>query len=259
MFDAVLRPRTIAKGRSTRGAVVSLGVHILILGGVMWLSSRPREEKAADPEVTFFNPAGKGLPGKPPLPLGKPDGRIEPPKPDKPKAPKKDAFMKPRDPNAQLPKPATSAADSGGAADDIYGDPSGDPSGVPWGDPNGTPGAGSPTGEMPPPPPPPAPEPPKPQNAVIPFGAGMERPHKVAGPDPTYTREAREARIEGKMLVQCVITTDGTLSGCSILKSLPFMDQAVLAALAQQRWTPVSFQGQPVSVMYTIPFTFVLK
>jgi periplasmic protein TonB len=36
------------------------------------------------------------------------------------------------------------------------------------------------------------------------------------------------------------------------------MDQVVLAALAQQRWTPVTFQGRPVSVDYMFPFTFKL-
>ena len=59
--------------------------------------------------------------------------------------------------------------------------------------------------------------------------------------------------------MKCVITTAGTLQGCRILKSLPFLDEPVLQALAQQRYTPVTFQGRPVAVEYVIPFKFKLQ
>src|SRR5262249_650932 len=113
------------------------------------------------------------------------------------------------------------------------GPPDGQPEGKPWGVSSGTPGA---TGTARPPP---APTPPPPVTAVLPFGEGMNRPTLVSGPKPVYSREAREARVEGTMLVKCVITTAGTLRSCRVLKSLPFMEQAVLSALASQRYTPV--------------------
>jgi protein TonB len=79
------------------------------------------------------------------------------------------------------------------------------------------------------------------------------------GPTPGYTREAREARVEGTVLVKCVITTSGALRDCHVIKSLPFLEQTVLEALAQQRYTPVTFQGRPVDVEYVIPFRFKLQ
>lgn len=94
---------------------------------------------------------------------------------------------------------------------------------------------------------------------VVPYGPGMEKPRKKSGPDPAYTREAREAKVEGKMLVQCVVATGGNLSDCKVLKSLPFMDKAVLAALAQQSWEPATLDGKPITVLYTIPLVFKLK
>ncbi|MBI4957679.1 MAG: energy transducer TonB [Myxococcales bacterium] len=111
--------------------------------------------------------------------------------------------------------------------------------------------------------PPPLPPPPPPSGESRPdggtvFGTGMDRPHKLSGPDPAYTPEARDAHVEGTILVQCSIGTDGRLTGCSILKSLPLLDRAVLDALAQQRWTPVTFQGQPVAVRYVFRFAFKL-
>jgi len=94
---------------------------------------------------------------------------------------------------------------------------------------------------------------------VLPFGEGMSLPRLLEGPEPVYPRAAREARVEGTLLAKCVITTEGALRGCRIIKSLPFLDQPVLDALAQRRYTPVSFQGRPVAVEYVIPFKLKLQ
>lgn len=258
MFDAVLKRSGVATARLSRGAAISAAVHVGILAFVLWASTRPKDDHRDDPEVMFFSPKGKGLPGVPALAQGSPTAPVATAaaKPDKSRK-RPDTVYNSKDKRAAPTKPLQSAAP---ANYDIYGSPDGDPDGDPLGSPTGTPGAGSPTGTiLPPPPPPPPPPAPKPQNAVIPFGLGMERPHKVSGPDPVYTREAREAKVQGKVLAQCTITTDGRLVGCSIARGLPFMDQVVLQALSQQRWSPVVFQGQPVSVFYTIPFNFVLK
>jgi protein TonB len=52
------------------------------------------------------------------------------------------------------------------------------------------------------------------------------------------------------MIVKCVITTEGKLENCRIIKPLPHMEQAVLDSLYSRRYTPVTFQGRPVSVDY---------
>ena len=114
-------------------------------------------------------------------------------------------------------------------------------------------GTAIPTAPAAPPPPPP------PTNQVLPFGEGMNRPQLVSGPEPAFPREALEAQVSGTLLAKCVITTEGALTGCRIIKSLPFLDQPVLAALAQRRYTPVTFQGRAVSVEYVIPFKFTLR
>jgi protein TonB len=93
---------------------------------------------------------------------------------------------------------------------------------------------------------------------VLPFGPGMSLPRLVEGPEPVYPREAREARVEGTLLAKCVITTEGALRGCQIIKPLPFLDEPVLTALARRRYTPVSFQGRPVNVEYVISLRFEL-
>ena len=86
----------------------------------------------------------------------------------------------------------------------------------------------------------------------------MTRPALLSKTDPLYTREALEARVEGLMLVKCVITPRGGLTNCRIVKGLPHMDSAVLAALSKWTYSPVTYQGQAVSVDYVIPVRLVL-
>jgi protein TonB len=96
-------------------------------------------------------------------------------------------------------------------------------------------------------------------DATVPFGEGMTLPSLVAGAArPSYTREALEAKIEGKVIARCTITVDGRLTECRILKGLPFLDRAVLSTLAEQRYTPVRYQGHAKEVFYTLTFRFEL-
>jgi hypothetical protein len=61
------------------------------------------------------------------------------------------------------------------------------------------------------------------------------------------------------MIARCIIRASGALDSCRIIKSLPFMDAPVLAALAKVRYTPVMFQGRAVDCEYTIPFKMKLE
>jgi len=86
---------------------------------------------------------------------------------------------------------------------------------------------------------------------TLPFGPGMTRPERLSGPIPQYTKEALENRIEGLTVIRCTITVEGEVKKCIILKPLPFMEQAILDALYETRYKPVTFQGKPVQVDYT--------
>jgi TonB family protein len=56
--------------------------------------------------------------------------------------------------------------------------------------------------------------------------------------------------VEGTMAVRCVVTKQGTVHGCRVLKSLPYMDAAVIRALHQRRYTPALINGQQIEVDY---------
>jgi serine/threonine-protein kinase len=108
-------------------------------------------------------------------------------------------------------------------------------------------------------PPPPAPTVVEPPRDVVPFGEGMTRPVLMQPGRPiTYTREAIAARVEGVSIVRCVITAEGAVERCKVIKPLPFMDDAVLEHLQSQRFQPVTYQGKPVSVGYNFSVRLTL-
>jgi eukaryotic-like serine/threonine-protein kinase len=94
---------------------------------------------------------------------------------------------------------------------------------------------------------------------VVPFGEGMTRPVLMQPGRPiTYTREAIAARVEGVSIVRCVITAEGAVERCKVIKPLPFMDEPVLEHLQSQRFQPVTYQGKPVSVGYNFSVRLTL-
>jgi TonB family C-terminal domain len=86
----------------------------------------------------------------------------------------------------------------------------------------------------------------------------MTRPELQSSPNgkkaPDYSREAREARVSGLMIVKCVITTEGRVQNCQIIKPIPHMEQPVLSWLQASRYSPVTFQGKPQQVSYVFNF-----
>ncbi|QRK12751.1 TonB family protein [Archangium violaceum] len=87
-----------------------------------------------------------------------------------------------------------------------------------------------------------------------PFEQDMTPPRLLSGAMPPWTREAVEARIQGLFTARCRLTREGEPRECCVLKSLPFMDEAILRALSKMRFTPVEQQGQPIEVTYDFKF-----
>src|SRR5436190_21204338 len=63
----------------------------------------------------------------------------------------------------------------------------------------------------------------------------VTRPVLLSGKDIVYTHEAIAACAEGVMTVKCTFGADGYLRSCQIIKSLPYLEKAMLDALATRR------------------------
>jgi len=79
----------------------------------------------------------------------------------------------------------------------------------------------------------------------------MIAPAMISGPAPEYTAEAVDRGVEGNMQVRCIITAEGQVRACKVIKGLPFMNAAVVDALVQRKYKPAMAQGKAVDVYYT--------
>ncbi len=99
---------------------------------------------------------------------------------------------------------------------------------------------------LPPPPPPPPPPP----------AEGMRQPTKIKDVRPVYPPEALAARIQGVVIVEVSLDTEGHVRGARILRSIPELDEAALTAVRQWEFTPAVSYGTPVPVNMTVTVNF---
>ena len=108
----------------------------------------------------------------------------------------------------------------------------------------------------PPPSPPPAPAP---VQIPLPVGGNIKRPVKVKDVAPRYPAIAREAHVEGIVIVEATIGPDGTVQNARILRSNPLLDAAALDAVRRWEYTPTLLNGMPVAVVMTVTVDFRLR
>jgi protein TonB len=111
---------------------------------------------------------------------------------------------------------------------------------------------------LPPVPPPPPPEPP-PTPKIVRVGHGIREPVRIAGAPPQYPAFAREARVQGTVILEAVINERGRIERLRVLKSAPLLDVAAISAVENWRYTPTLLNGVPVSVLMTITINFTLQ
>jgi protein TonB len=84
-------------------------------------------------------------------------------------------------------------------------------------------------------------------------------PRKVVDARPIYPDIARNARVEGTVILEAVVDTSGAVTQLRVVRSVPLLDQAALDAVRQWRYTPSLYGGRPVSVLLTITMRFTLN
>lgn len=93
-------------------------------------------------------------------------------------------------------------------------------------------------------------------------GNGVTLPRILREVKPAYTSDAMRAKVQGTVLLQCVVRPDGSVTDIQILRSLDSvfgLDQEAMKAARQWRFAPGTRMGQPVPVQITIELTFTLR
>ena len=85
-----------------------------------------------------------------------------------------------------------------------------------------------------------------------------EMPEALTKVAPSYPEAARQARIEGTVIVQARILEDGRVGATRVTRSIPELDDAALACVRQWRFRPALKDGKPVVVWVAVPVKFTL-
>lgn len=183
---------------------------------------------------------GPGKPAAAPTPVA--DGKLRVPTPRDNAVPLTDADAIPD---------AGPGAVPGGRPDGV---PGGIPGGLPGGVPGGVPG-GIPNGLMtvalrtvaaP-----------KPATRIA-VSEGVAEGMLLRQFKPPYPEIARRAHIQGRVILQAIISKTGTIENLQLIAGHPWLAQAAVDAVRQWRYRPYLLNGQPVEVDTEITVNFQL-
>jgi protein TonB len=93
-------------------------------------------------------------------------------------------------------------------------------------------------------------------------GNGVETPKLLREVKPQYTAQAMRAKIQGQVLLECVVMPDGSVNNIKVVRSLDSsfgLDQEAIKAARQWQFAPGTRFGQPVPVLVTIEIAFTLR
>jgi periplasmic protein TonB len=239
MFDELVESSAVKKKTNTSWAVTlsvivqSLVLFVLILIPLIYTQALPKAMLStlliAPPPPPPPPPPPQAVPVKVIKPVARllTQGKLMAPR----AIPKDVAVFK----EAELPpEPAAGSGVLGGAGGDILG------------------GLGGGSSAYAPPPPP------KAAPSRIKLGGQVQAAKIVAQPQPLYPALARQARIQGNVVLHAIIDKDGRVGQLEVVSGHPLLVQSALDAVKQWRYQPTQLNGDPVEVDTTITVTFVL-
>jgi TonB family protein len=99
---------------------------------------------------------------------------------------------------------------------------------------------------------------PSPQPAPVRVGGAIKQPRKVKDVKPVYPSDAQAARVQGLVIVEATIDPAGKIGEAKVLRSIPMLDAAAIAAVKQWEYTPTLVDGVAVPVIMTVTVSFTL-
>jgi protein TonB len=158
--------------------------------------------------------------------------------PDRPiEGPAREPDVTPGPEEVTVLEPTSEGPGSGGGGQGI-----GDPGRDPHGDPEARDGAGGPAGEAP----------------VVP-GGEVDPPRLLRSVKPPYPDIARQVRLQAEVELQCLIDTDGRVTGVTVVHGHPLFNRPAVEAVQQWLYTPTRLNGVPVRVLLTVKVKFILQ
>ena len=109
-------------------------------------------------------------------------------------------------------------------------------------------------------------EPPLPQSVVdgeqvyqYVHGGEITEPVRLYAPGPPYTQEARDARIQGVVVLQTLVGAEGRVIRTKVLRGLPLgLTESAVETIRGWEFQPATLNGVPVAVEYVLAVKFRL-
>src|SRR6202521_5779098 len=76
---------------------------------------------------------------------------------------------------------------------------------------------------------------------------------------PNYPQLAKQARIQGTVVLQAEISKDGTIQNLQLISGHPMLAPGAIEAVRQWRYKPYLLNGEPVAVETTVQVNFSLS
>jgi periplasmic protein TonB len=89
--------------------------------------------------------------------------------------------------------------------------------------------------------------------------SGVQSGLLVRRVNPTYPPLARQARIQGRVILQAQISKDGNIENLQLVSGHPMLAPAAIEAVKQWKYKPYLLNGEPVEVETQVEVNFTLS
>ncbi len=86
----------------------------------------------------------------------------------------------------------------------------------------------------------------------------VKPPRLLKRVDPVYPEVARQAKVEGIVILEAETDIHGNVVRVQVLRSIPLLDQAAIDAVRQWKYEPMVIDGQPRGLIFTVTVSFKL-
>ncbi len=95
--------------------------------------------------------------------------------------------------------------------------------------------------------------------SVLAAGA-VVKPTIIEKVQPTYPTQCQQTGVEGRVIVECLITSQGEVRGATAVKSPSSeLGDAAVLAVSQWKFAPATRDGVPTEAVVRIPVEFKLE
>jgi TonB family protein len=88
---------------------------------------------------------------------------------------------------------------------------------------------------------------------------GVPVPKRTKMVKPEYPPEAQAQGLRGIVILDLTIDAFGKVAEVDLIRSIPGLDEAAIAAVRKWEYEPVKLGGRPVPVKLTVPITFLMQ